>query len=113
MTGQYYFETAIIERRNDPGRVRALTDKRKARNEARKQREIEIKRRTATQLRTMIAGLERAVVNLDVSISSELALSSTREPSHFAYSILASAMQARRDNLKATIAALSGRLALT
>jgi hypothetical protein len=67
MTDQYYSETAIIECRNDPGPVRAFTPKCEARNEARKQREIEIKRRTATQLRTIIAGLERAVANLDVS----------------------------------------------
>jgi len=113
MTGQYYFETAIIECRNDPRRVRALTAKREARNEAREQREIEINRRTATQLRTMIAGLEREIANLDVSINSELALASVREPSHFAYSILARTMQTRRENMKTTIAALSDRLALT
>jgi cell division protein FtsB len=87
--------------------------KRQAQNEARKQREIEIKRRAATQLRTMIVTLEREVANLDDGISSELILARVRDPSHFAYPISVRTMQARRENLKATIAALSDRLALT
>jgi hypothetical protein len=113
MTEQYYFKTVKTECGNNPGRIRALLPKRQARNEARNEREIEVKRRTAAQLRIVIASLEREIANLDVSISSELALASVREPSHFAYPILAKTMQARRENLKATIAALSDRLALT
>jgi hypothetical protein len=112
MTEQYHFETSNMGFGNIPRGVRAVSAKRHAQNEARKHREIEINRRTATQLRTMIAGLEREITNLDVSISSELALASVREPSHFAFSILARTMQARRENLQATIAALSDRLAL-
>src|ERR1700731_731266 len=67
MTDQHYFETAEIDRNRDdhPGRKRSILAKRQAQNEARKQREIEIKRRSATQLRTMIAALEREVANLD------------------------------------------------
>jgi len=114
MTEQYHFETVKIKSGNNhPGRIRVLLAKRQAQNEARKQREIEIKRRAATQLRTMIVNLEREVTNLDDSISTELALASVRDPSHFAYPIAARTMQARRKNLKATIAALSDRLALT
>jgi hypothetical protein len=115
MTDQHYFETAEIDRNRDdhPGRKRSILAKRQAQNEARKQREIEIKRRSATQLRTMIAALEREVANLDDGISSELALARVRDPSHFAYPMSVRTMQARRENLKATIAALSDRLALT
>ena len=113
MTEQYHFETSNIEFGNIPRRVRAVSAKRHAQSEARKEREIEVKRKTVIQLRTMIAGLEREIANLDLSIRSELELSRVREPSHFAYPILARTMQARRENLQATVAALSDRLALT
>jgi hypothetical protein len=111
MTEQFYFETVKTENRsNHPGRLRALLTKRQAQNEARKQREIEVKKRTVTRLRTMLASIEQEIANLDLSIGSELALSRVRKPSHFAYPISVSMMQARRDNLTATVAALSDRL---
>ena len=114
MTKQCHFETVKIKcGNNHPGRIRAILAKRQAQNEAREQREIEIKRRAATQLRTMIVTLEREVANLGDGISSELMLARVRDPSHFAYPISVKTMQARRENLKATIAALSDRLALT
>jgi hypothetical protein len=115
MTEQYHFETSNIEFGNIPRRVRAVSAKLRAhaQSEARKEREIEVKRQTVIQLRTMIAGLEREIANLDLSIRSELELSRVREPSHFAYPILARTMQGRRENLQATVAALSDRLALT
>ena len=112
MTEQYHFETSNIEFGNIPRRVRAVSAKRHAQSEARKEREIEVKRQTVIRLRTMIAGLDREIANLDLSIRSELELS-RGEPSHFAYPILARTMQARRENLQATVAALSDRLALT
>jgi hypothetical protein len=114
MTSQYYFETVEIEGENNhPGRVQAFLAKRQAQNEARKQKEIEVKRRTATRLRMMIASIERDIANLDASINSELELARIRKPFHFAYPIAARTMQARRENLKATVAALSDRLAST
>jgi hypothetical protein len=114
MTKQCHFET--VERKcgnSHPGRIRAILAKRQANTEARAQREIEIKTRAATQLRTMIANLEREVANLDDGISSELTLARVRDPSHFAYPISVRMMQARRKNLKTTIAVLSDRLTLT
>ena len=113
MTDQHYFETAETARRSDhPGRKLSILAKRQAQNEACKQREIEIKRRAATQLRTMLFTLEREIANLDDGISSELMLARVRDPSHFAYPISVRTMHARRENLKATIAVLSDRLAL-
>ena len=113
MAEQFYFETVMTQSGNNHiGRLRALLIKRQAQNEARKQREIEVKKRAATQLRTMMANLEQEIANLDVSIGSELALSRVRKPSHFAYPISVRMMQACRDNLTATVAALSDRLAL-
>jgi hypothetical protein len=113
MTLQYEFETVETARGSYPGRVPLLSAKRDAQSEVRKQREIEAKKRTAMRLRTVIADFERETANLDVSISSELAFARVRDPSHFAYPISARMMQARRENLKATVAALSERLALT
>jgi hypothetical protein len=111
MTTQYHSETVKdqIDNRH-PERVRAILVKSRAQHEVRKQREIERQLREARQLQSIISNLEREVANLDDSIISELALSSVRQPSHFAYPISARTMQARRENLKTTIAALSDRL---
>jgi hypothetical protein len=112
MTAQSHFETVKDRRENDqPGRVRAILAKRRAQNEARKQRDIEAKIGAARQLQILISNLKREVVHLDDSIRSELALADVRDPSHFAYPILAMTMEARRENLTSTIAALSDRLA--
>jgi hypothetical protein len=113
MTLQYEFETVEIERGSHPGQVPLLSAKRDAQNKAREQREIDTKKRTAMRLRATIADFERELANLDLSISSELALARVRDPSHFAYPISARMMKARHENLKATVAALSERLALT
>lgn len=114
MTSQSYYETVGIEPENNhAGRVAAFLARRQAQNVAREQRELEVKRQTAIRLRMMIASIGRDIANLDASIGSELALARVRKPSHFAYPIAARTMQARRENLKATVAALSDRLALT
>ena len=111
---QHYFETTEIERRNNhPGRVRELFAKRRAQHAARQLRETESKRREAMQLERMIFNLGREVAQLDDSIISELELARVRDPSHFGYPNSVRTMTARRDNLKATIAALSDRLAMT
>jgi hypothetical protein len=112
MSEQCHFETPD-EKQGDarPLPVRALSANRQAWKETREKSEIEIKRRTATQLQTMIVKLEREVANLGDSIGSELALASIRDSSHFAYPSSVRTMLARRDNLKASIAALSDRLA--
>jgi hypothetical protein len=106
------FETSDDERLEErplPGRPPSAI--RQAHNEIRRKSEIEIKRRTAAQLRATIVQFEREVANLGESISSELATASIREPSPFAYPSSVQTMLARRDNLNASIAALSDRLA--
>jgi hypothetical protein len=114
MTAADHFETVETQNGNNrPRRVRVLSAKRQAQDEARKEREIDAKRRTAIRLRMMIASIQQEIANLDVSINSELALARIRKTSHSAYQIAARTMHARRENLKATIAALSDRLALT
>jgi hypothetical protein len=106
------FETSDdkrVDERPLPGRPPSAI--RQAQNEIRRKSEIEIKRRTAAQLRATIVKFKREVADLGESISSELALASIREPSPFAYPSSVRTMLARRDNLNASIAALSDRLA--
>jgi hypothetical protein len=107
------FETSDdkrVEERPSPGRLPFAI--RQAQNEIiRRKNEIEIKRRTAAQLRATIVKFEREVANLGESISSELALASIGDPSPFAYPSSVRTMLARQDNLNASIAALSDRLA--
>jgi hypothetical protein len=110
MTDQHYFET-VMRRTDHPGRARALLAKRRLQAEDRKQMKINTHRRETMQIRTMIERLDRAVSSLESNIGAELARARVRDPSHFAYPIPARAMAARRDNLNATIAMLSGRLA--
>jgi hypothetical protein len=111
MSAQCHSETFKDQIENKhPERVRAILAKSRTQHEVRKQREIERQLREARQLQSIISNLEREVTNLADSIISELALSSAREPSPFAYPISARMMQARRENLKTTIAALSDRL---
>jgi hypothetical protein len=114
MTDADRFETVETQNGNNrTRRVRVLLAKRQAQNEARKEREIKAKRRTAIRLRMMIASIEQEIANLDASISSELALARVRKHSHSAYPIAARTMHARRENLKTTISVLSDRYALS
>jgi hypothetical protein len=54
--------------------------------------------------------LKNAATLLDFSIETELQTSPTRDPRHFAFPMSAKTLIARRDNLRATIAALSKEL---
>ena len=105
---QYDFETVKLGLGSGPEHV--LSARRQAQHEAHKQWEIDIKKRTAIRLRTVIADLGQEIANLDISIASELALARVRDRAHFAYPISVRMMQARRENLKASVAALSDRL---
>jgi membrane-anchored protein YejM (alkaline phosphatase superfamily) len=95
MTDQHYSETFEIKPgTNHPGRIRERLAKYRFQDEGRKQRQIESDRQAAVQIRAMIAKLDLAVSSLDDSINAVL-----------------ETMTARRENLKSTIAILSGRLA--
>jgi hypothetical protein len=107
---QYDFETVKLGLGSGPERL--LSARRQAKHEAHRQWEIDIKKRTAIRLRTVIADLGQEIANLDISIASELALARVRDRAHFAYPISVRMMQARRENLEASVAALSDRLSL-
>ena len=73
---------------------------------------------TAAQRQTaliqgIISNLGRTVSTLNATIEAELESVRVREPSHFAFSIAIKAMMVRRDNLTASIAVLTERLADT
>jgi hypothetical protein len=99
VTRQRYFETKQLERSK-----RADTER----------RTIEERRRLATigaLQRMRQLDLKNAATLLDYSIETELQSSLTRDPRHVAFSMAARALMARRDNLRATIKALSEELA--
>jgi hypothetical protein len=78
------------------------------------QRHFEIKNEAAlremAQIRKMMTDFDRTLQVLDCEISAEEARARVSDPADVAYPILASAMRARRDNLKVTIGLLAQRL---
>jgi ABC-type transporter Mla subunit MlaD len=66
--------------------------------------------REARSIEAMIADMRRVIQVLDCDVRTEEERSGTFDPSHPHYSVLAKTLAARRDNLKATIAALEARL---
>ena len=65
-------------------------------------------RQLRQQTEGMLRDLEGLVRLLDQAIEAELESESIKDPSHFAIPLSARVLIARRDNLKATIATLSG-----
>jgi hypothetical protein len=59
---------------------------------------------------TLIADLDRGVKILDCEIATERELTRAFDRSDATYSMLARALEARRNNIKATVVALRGRL---
>jgi hypothetical protein len=111
MKPQCQFETTRYKHeKNYPGRIGKTLAKRRAQQEAQRQKQVEAKQRDARRLQTLIISLAHEVANLDESIVSEQALSRDREPSHFACPISVSMMRARRENLNNTIEGLTDRL---
>ena len=87
---------------------------------AAKQRAIEERKRLAMtgalerlrqRTEAVLVDLKNAAALLDGSIEIELQISPTRDPRDFAFPMTARALIARRDNLRATIAAISEELA--
>ncbi len=66
--------------------------------------------REVTQIGMLIADLNHRISIFDCHIATEEKETRIYDPSHFAYSVSAKSLAARRDNLKVTIAALEERL---
>jgi hypothetical protein len=106
MTQQHHhFDTADVERSN---RARA---KRRAIEERKRLAMIGALQRMRQRTEAVLMDLKNAATLLDYSIETELQSSPTRDPRHYAFPMTARALIARRDNLRATIAALSEELA--
>lgn len=72
---------------------------------------IDAFQRWRLRTKAVLVNLKSAVTVLDYSIETELQSSPTRNPRDAAFPMTARALIARRDNLTATIAALSRELA--
>ena len=105
MTQLHQLETADVERSN-----RAQL-KRDALEERKRLATIDALQRLRQRTEGVLTDLKNAAAMLDYSIETELQSSPTRDPRHFAFPMTVRALIARRDNLEATIAALSEELA--
>jgi hypothetical protein len=72
---------------------------------------IDALQRLRQRTETVLADLRNAVASLDESIEIELQSSPTRDISDFSFPMTARAMITRRDNVRATIAAISEEMA--
>jgi flagellar protein FliJ len=72
--------------------------------------QVEEKRRRVRQIELMMAEFTRMTVDLDREIAIEEKRAGIADPSHFAYPTYARAAMTRRDNLKSSVAELSGQL---
>jgi len=72
--------------------------------------QLEEKRRRVKQIETMLGELTRMCGELDREIANEEKRAGIADPRHFAYPTYARAAATRRDNLKRSIAELSGQV---
>jgi|SRR5579862_2638895 len=72
--------------------------------------QVEEKRRRVRQIELMSAEFTRMIVDLDREIANEERRTGVSDPNHFAYPTYARAAAGRRDNLKSSIAELSGQI---
>ena len=105
MTQLHHLETADVPRSNRAQIQRDALEERK------RLATIDALQRLRQRTEAVLADLKNAATMLDYSIETELQSSPTRDPHHFAFPMTARALITRRDNLRATIAAISEELA--
>lgn len=98
MTDQSCFDTVNREAQR--------AAKRRAREERKQLAVLSAAQQMQRNTQAMVQELQRTVAMLEHSIKAELESVWIKDPSHFAYPMTARELGARRDNLKATIAAL-------
>lgn len=103
MTRQYHLETGV--ERPTPAQA-----KKRAIEERKRLAMIDALQRNRQQTEAVVQDLKNAATLLDQSIEAELQGSPTRDPGHIAFPMTARALMTRRDNLRATIAALCDEL---
>jgi flagellar protein FliJ len=72
--------------------------------------QVEEKRRRVRQIELMMSEFSRMATDLDREIATEEKRAGIADPTHFAYPTYARAAMARRENLKSSIAELSGQM---
>jgi hypothetical protein len=103
MTRLHHLET-------DVERPTLAQAKKRAIEERKRLAMIDALQRTRQQTEAVVRDLKNAATLLDLSIETELQSSPTRDPGHFAFPMTVRALMTRRDNLRATIAALCDEL---
>jgi hypothetical protein len=103
MTRQYHLETGV--ERPTPAQA-----KKRAIEERKRLAMIDALQRNRQQTEAVVQDLKNAATMLDRSIEAELQGSPTRDPDHVEFPMTARALMTRRDNLRATIAALCDEL---
>jgi hypothetical protein len=64
----------------------------------------------AEKMGTLLADLHAVIAQLEQDIAAEEDQTGQHDPAHYAYPFTARMMRSRRDNLKATVAALDQRV---
>ena len=105
MTQLHHLETA-----NEGKSARAAAH-RHAIEERKRLTMIDALQRLRQRTEAVLADLKNAVASLDESIEIELQRSPTRDLRDFSFPMVARSLIARRDNLRATIAAISKEMA--
>ena len=105
MTQLHHLETASEQRS-----TRAAA-KRRAIEENKRMAMIDALQRLRQRTEAVLVDLKHAASLLDTSIEIELQNSPTRDPRDVAFPMTARALIARRDNLRATIAAIAEEMA--
>jgi hypothetical protein len=105
MTQLHHLETATDQRS-----TRAAA-KRRAIEENKRLAMIDALQRLRQRTEAVLVDLKKAASLLDTSIDIELQNSPTRDPRDVAFPMTARALIARRDNLRATITAISEEMA--
>ena len=98
---------------DQPGRTGVRQKKLRLIAQRRKTHQQTAAQSKAALIRGMISNLTRAVTILNASIEADLESARVRDPAHFAFPTAIRAMMVRRDNLQASMVALTERLADT
>lgn len=103
MTRQYHLETGVDRPTPAQAKKRAIEERKRLAM-------LDALQRNRQQTEAVVKDLKNAANMLEQSIEAELQGSPTRDPGHFAFPTTARALMTRRDNLRATIAALCDEL---
>lgn len=103
MTRPYQIDTGVVR----PSRAET---KKRAIEERKRLAMIDALQRTRQRTEAVVTDLKHAATLLDINIEAELQGSPTRDPAHYAFPMTVRSLMARRDNLRATIAALCDEL---